>query len=195
VIRREVIRRVAFVIAIVLGLASVAAAQPVADRPPLPTKERSLELIAPTAQAPLVDALEIEVESQPTERMPVVSLGFVPREVRRDTVLFHLTIIDELGAQTIEVPRDQPRLYRPNLRVMSQRVQVEVRAVDAGGVRSRPTTLQVEVTPHRPYRCGLGPMIDLAVRGFLALLLVAVVVVVISMRRGRAHQHGAGEAP
>lgn len=158
-----------------------------------PTEQPGLDLIATKPQAPLVDHVHIEVESQPTERMPVVWLRFMPQQVSSETAFFELAITDELGRQTITTQRDVTQLYRPELRVMQRRVRVEVRAIDAAGTRSVPTIVHVDVQGYRPYRCGLGPMISFVARAFAALMLVLLVFVVVCARRWR-EQQGESEA-
>ena len=144
-------------------------------------------LFAATASAqpqpPAVDHLRIKVEPQPTERMPVMSLAFEPRDVSADITSFELAITDELGTQTIVISSGTTYLRRPDLRVMHQRVRVEVRAIDSHGTRSLPTVVELDVD--QQYRCGLGPMIMFVMRVFAAFMFVAIALVIMGMRRSR----------
>ena len=157
--------------------------------PEPPHKEIAVDLITTPPHAPSVERFWIQVEPQSSGRAPVVSLTFVPRDVSPETTGFELSIIDDAGTQALTLPRDETYLYRPELRVMKQRVRVEVRAIDAYGARSAATPIEVDVQQH--YRCGLGPMIFFVIRVFVALLLVLGVVGFIWVRRWYARRDAA----
>jgi hypothetical protein len=153
-----------------------------AKRPAMPpTGELALDLIATPPHAPRVERLRIQVEPSRGERAPVVSLTFVPRDVGPEATAFELAISDDLGRQALAIPHDTTFLYRPELQLMKQRVRVEVRAIDAYGARSQPTTVDVDVD--QQYRCGLGPMLELVFRAFVALVLTVLFLIAIRCAR------------
>lgn len=92
--------------------------------------------------APAIYHLQIELEYQPLERMPVARLRFVPA-VELDTALLQIAIEDQSGTQTITTTPDGMSalpgvvdICRPGLRLTPGRVRVRVYALDLAGNRS-----------------------------------------------------------
>jgi hypothetical protein len=177
--------RTAMIVSVLL-LVGVARAE---RAPEPPHKAIAVDLITTPPLAPHIERFSIQIEPESSGRAPVVSLTFVPRDVSPETTGYELSIIDAAGTQALTLPRDETYLYRPELRVMKQRLRVEVRAIDAYGARSAATHVDVDVQQH--YRCGLGPMIFFVIRMFVALLLVVGVVGFIWARRWYARRDAA----
>jgi len=149
---------------------------------------------------PTVDEVQLELEYQPLERMPVARLR-VASHVTDDTALLQITVTDQSGTQTITTTPDQTDICRPGFRLTPGRVRVRVFALDLAGNRSasddgQPFIVEVaDPTAKDPQGHVGADLGNVSLILFGPVLLAAIllgILLVISLRHWRM-QRGEGE--
>ncbi|HEX5062767.1 MAG TPA: hypothetical protein VFV99_25515 [Kofleriaceae bacterium] len=149
---------------------------------------------------PTVDEVQIELEYQPLERMPVARLRLASH-VTADTALLQIAVTDRSGTQTVTTTPDHTDICRPGLRLTPGRVRVRVFALDLAGNRSasddgQPFVVDVaDPTAKDPQGHVGADLGNVSLILFGPVLLAAIllgILLVISLRHWRV-QRGEGE--
>jgi len=147
---------------------------------------------------PIVLGMEILLEYQPLERMPVAVLRF-DANPSADTALLQIVVEDRIGQYTVTTAPHRTNICFPGIRLAPGTVSVSVFALDLAGNRSGGVREPVQVAdptsqdPEGHVRCGMGSMGLILFGPVLLAGLLLGILIVLSLRHWRTQQ-GEGEA-
>ena len=151
-----------------------------------------------TPPAPPLVRVEINLEYQPLERMPVAQL-LIRGQIGEGTALVQIVVEDRLSRQTVTTTPDHLNLCKPGLRLAPGMVSISVYALDLAGNRSEayPQSVHVldptSIDPQGHVRAGIGSMSLILFGPVLLAAILLAILLVLSLRHWR-HQNGEGEA-
>src|SRR5689334_21654720 len=142
------------------------------------TFETTGEVDTTPPPAPIVSGIEVLLEYQPLERMPVAALRF-HASASADTALLQIVVEDRIGQYTVTTTPQHTNICLPGIRLAPGSVTVAVYALDLAGNRSGGSREPVHVPdPTSPDPAGhmncMGGMLPVILFGpvLLAALLL-----------------------
>jgi hypothetical protein len=160
--------------------------------------ETTAEVDTTPPATPIVMGVEILLEYQPLERMPISVLRF-HANTSADTALLQIVVEDRIGRYTVTTTPQRTNICLPGIRLAPGSVDVSVFALDLAGNRSEGFGHHVHVAdptspdPAGHVRCGIGSMGVILFGPVLLAGLLLGILLVLSLRHWR-NQHGEGEA-